>query len=71
MLEEDDFSAGGDFDFEATTGERPKKGMAEQLMGSYLKALMKMSIDDTSVYNPVQQVSVSTLCRVLAFDMQT
>lgn len=54
-------SAGRDFEYEATTGERAKQGLGEKLMGSYLEAVMKMSITDTTVYIAVQQVSGSIL----------
>ncbi|EIE25061.1 hypothetical protein COCSUDRAFT_61305 [Coccomyxa subellipsoidea C-169] len=45
-----------DFPFSATTGERPKKGPMEKLMGSYLEDLMKLSIRDLAVFKSVQEV---------------
>ncbi len=50
------FMPGGDLGYEATTGERPKKGPMEKLMGSYLEDLMKLSIRDLAVFKSVQEV---------------
>jgi hypothetical protein len=41
-------------------GKGPNRVWGGMLMGSYLEAVMKMSITDTTVYIAVQQVSVPT-----------
>ncbi|BDA41321.1 Putative epoxidase LasC [Coccomyxa sp. Obi] len=49
-------STGEDFNFEGTTGERPKKGPIQQLMASYMEALLDLAAVDMAVYKPLQQV---------------
>ncbi|BDA41320.1 Putative epoxidase LasC [Coccomyxa sp. Obi] len=51
------FATGGeDLNFEGTTGERPKKGLTEKLMGSYLDALLDLAATDMAVFKSVQEV---------------
>ncbi|CAL8461958.1 g1489 [Coccomyxa elongata] len=49
-------ATGEDFNFQGTTGERPKKGPVKQLMSSYMKALLELAAIDMSVYKPLQRV---------------
>ncbi|CAL8461959.1 g1490 [Coccomyxa elongata] len=49
-------STGEDLNFEGTTGERPKKGLAEKLMGGYLDALLDVAANDMAVFKSVQEV---------------
>lgn len=45
--------------YEATTGIRPKKGLAERLLGSYVDDLQKLSCNDMAAFRAVQQVHSS------------
>lgn len=56
--------AGEDFNYPATTGERPQKTWAEKQMGAYIADLMDMAAHDASVFSDIAPVRACPLaCR--------
>ena len=56
------FGAGEDFNYPATTGDRPQKTWAEKQIAAYIADLLEMAPHDASVFAdimPVRPISVA------------
>lgn len=63
--EEAGFGVGEDFNYPATTGERPQKTWAEKQIGAYIADLMEIAPHDASVFSdlmPVRSKHFSLSC---------